>query len=331
MNPVWSDFLASQGMNPGDADSTADCGLSALSDQGFIRIEGEDARDFLQGQLTNDVKLVSSESGQLSGYCNPKGRLYASFLLFEHAGELYMQLPLERLPAILKRLSMFVLMSKVKLTDASADLFSIGLSGDCVDSLLDEVPAGDFATLQTARGTLLRMPGDLPRVQVISNRDQMHKNWQDFASMATPVNPDFWPLQNIRSGYPQVLDATSEAFVPQMLNMQLLDGVSFTKGCYTGQEVVARMKYLGQLKRRMYRARIETDNPVKAGDLLYSASSQSGQGPGRIVDARLSPDGGYEALVMAQISSVDTGDLQLGDENGPSLQIQDPPYGFSEE
>jgi folate-binding protein YgfZ len=125
-----------------------------------------------------------------------------------------------------------------------------------------------------------------------------------------------------------VLEATTEAFVPQMANLQLVDGVSFTKGCYTGQEVVARMQYLGTLKRRMYRVRVDSDSRPAAGTELFSASSASGQGAGRVVDARPSPDGGFEALVVCQIASMEAGDLRLGDAEGPALQAQPLPYAF---
>jgi folate-binding protein YgfZ len=125
-----------------------------------------------------------------------------------------------------------------------------------------------------------------------------------------------------------VYDATAEAFVPQMANMQLVDGVSFTKGCYTGQEVVARMQYLGKLKRRMYRARVVTDQAPQPGQELFSPGSASGQGAGRVVDARPTPAGGFELLVVAEIASAEGASLRLGDEQGPALQLLDMPYGL---
>lgn len=331
MNPAWKDFLEQQYGTRESAPATADCALSDLSDLGLIRVQGEDARSFLQGQLTNDVNLVSSEQSQLSGYCNPKGRLFACFLLFEHAGNLYLQLPRERLDSMLKRLRMFVLMSKVTLTDASDELAGIGLTGDCLPELLDKLPEAPFDTVQNPQGTVLRMPGDTPRVQIWGTPEQLTELWKKLAPTASLVNADFWPLANIRAAYPSILNATAEAFVPQTLNLDLLEAISFTKGCYTGQEVVARMKYLGQLKRRMYLARIDTDQPPQAGDPLYAASSKSGQGAGKVVDARPSPDGGCEALVMTQISSAEAGDLQLGDANGAKLVLSEPPYGFEQE
>jgi tRNA-modifying protein YgfZ len=116
-----------------------------------------------------------------------------------------------------------------------------------------------------------------------------------------------------------------------MANLQLLGGVSFTKGCYTGQEVVARMQYLGKLKRRMYRARIDAQACPARGTEIFSPSSESGQGAGRVVDAAPSPDGGFEVLAVLQISSADTGDLHLGEAGGPRLELLDLPYAFPAE
>jgi folate-binding protein YgfZ len=156
----------------------------------------------------------------------------------------------------------------------------------------------------------------------------MQALWEEARQTATPTSRQAWALLDIRAGIPTVYPETVEAFVPQMANLQLVEGVSFTKGCYTGQEVVARMQYLGKLKRRMYRVRVDTGQPVEPGMELFSASSDSGQGAGRVVDAAASPDGGYEALVVTPISCAEADDLQLGDSGGPALHLLDMPYPF---
>lgn len=157
--------------------------------------------------------------------------------------------------------------------------------------------------------------------------------WKQLATDATLVNRDFWTLQNIREGLPTVYNSTAEAFIPQTLNLQLLNAINFQKGCYTGQEVIARMKYLGQLKRRMYLAQFDAEAEVQPspGDSLYSASSKSGQGAGKIVDVRPDPAGGYAALVMIQISAAAADDLQWLDDRGAKLALSEPPYGFETE
>jgi folate-binding protein YgfZ len=336
MNTEWQQFLLSQGAVPDDRDlplfSNAallpDCALSALVDQGLIRVSGEDAQTFLQGQTTNDIKLVNAERSQLSGYCSPKGRMMALFRVFQHGDDLILMLPRERLDAVLKRLTMFVLRAKVKLSDASDELAVAGIAGDCAPGLLPAAPEADNTSAAADGLTMVRLPGDRPRFLVVGEPASVQGWWQQAAAQASPASPDGWPLLDIRAGQPSVVEATNEAFVPQMANLQLVNGVSFTKGCYTGQEVVARMQYLGTLKRRMYRVHIATDACPTPGTELFSASSASGQGAGKVVDARPSPDGGCEALVVCQISSMDAGDLRLQDASGPALELAELPYAF---
>ncbi|HDY83025.1 MAG TPA: folate-binding protein [Halieaceae bacterium] len=323
----WNDFLQEYHFDQAAAES--DCSLAALGSLGLIRVQGEDARDFLQGQLTNDINSVTSEQAQLSAWCTPKGRMLALLLIFQHDGALYLLLPRERIQAVLKRLRMFVLRSKVTLDDVSDELPAIGLGGNCVTELFDDLPAGIFASQQSSGLTVIRFPGTQPRVMIIGEAAPLAAFWQQAANLATPVNDHWWPLQNIRAGIPSVHDATAESFIPQMVNLDLLNGISFTKGCYTGQEVVARMKYLGKLKRRMYLAGFESAEPPQPGDKLFSPHSKSAQGAGEIVDVHPAPQGGWKALVVAEISSAEAGDVHLKDAGGPRLTLTAPPYGLA--
>jgi folate-binding protein YgfZ len=173
------------------------------------------------------------------------------------------------------------------------------------------------------------MPGSTPRFALIGSADELIRIWESCESQAVPMDSNFWALQEIRAGVPTVYPETSEAFVPQMTNMQLIDGVSFTKGCYTGQEVVARMQYLGKLKRRMYLAHVHSEIAPKPGDELFAQGSTSGQGTGKVVDAQASGDG-YDLLAVIEISSVEQGSVHLG-EAGPPLEILELPYEFASE
>jgi len=306
------------------------CALTDLSHFGLIRVRGEDSRTFLQGQLTNDVNAVSADRPQLGSYCSPKGRMLGSFWMFQRDDDLYLQLPVDRLEALLKRLQMFVMRSKVSLDDASEELARVGLAGDCAEGLLPFAPA-DENTSRTRDGlTIIRLPGDRPRFELVGPPQRLGDTWRELASRAEQTGAEFWSLMDIRAGIPNVVEDTAEAFVPQMANLQLVGGVSFKKGCYTGQEVVARMQYLGKLKRRMYRAHIQSDEPPRRGAELYSPSCDSGQGAGRIVDVAASPEGGYEVLAVVLISSADADDLRLGDAQGPALQLLDLPYDFEQ-
>ena len=310
------------------------CALVDLSSYGLIRISGDDTRTYLQGQVTNDVNRVTANTAQPNGYCSPKGRMLGSFWLFERDGDLFAQLPAEQLANTIKRLSMFVLRSKVTLSDASDALARAGVAGDCAPDLLaglvGTLPEETWGTVTEDGITVLRLPGDRPRFELIGPEQPMLALWSKLAGSAVQTGPEFWHLMDIRAGLPNVYAATSEAFVPQMANLQLIGGVSFTKGCYTGQEVVARMQYLGKLKRRMYRARIPTEADPAPGTELFSPHSESGQGAGRVVDAAPSPDGGFEALVVLQIDVAEAGEVTVGSAEGPRLELLSLPYAFAE-
>jgi folate-binding protein YgfZ len=176
---------------------------------------------------------------------------------------------------------------------------------------------------------LLRLPGPTPRFELLGPAAALIPLWQACEAQATPMDGNFWALQEIRAGIPTVYPETREAFVPQMANLQLIDGVSFTKGCYTGQEVVARMQYLGKLKRRMYLAHVRSDTPPRPGDELFAQGSASGQGAGKVVDAQAAGDG-YDLLAVIELESLSQGGVRLG-ENGPPLEILELPYEFASE
>ncbi len=340
MNDEWQSFLAAQGART-DAEGvsfpTTASGrdnLFDLSHLGLIAIRGADADQFLQGQLSNDIRELTEGHSHLSCHCNPKGRMIANFRLFRREGGIYLQLPGENLSPLLKRLGMFKLRAEVDLHDASDELMRMGLAGPRAPAMLTAAtgtaPQKENDVLQHNGLTIIRLPGDSTRFEILGSAQSLSQVWTDLAEQgAKPANGEQWSLLDIRAGLPTIYSSTSEVFVPQMTNMQLVDGVSFTKGCYTGQEVVARMQYLGKLKRRMYLARVEGSVSPQAGDELYAPGSESGQGAGRIVDACPSGDGGHELLAVMEIAAAETGNVRLG-ENGPQLHLQDLPYPFPE-
>lgn len=344
MNPQWQDFLIKHGAEVAEDGSVSfpesgaaasgdpgDCALFDLSHLGLIAAGGEDAESFLQGQLTNDIRELSATHTQLSSHCSPKGRMLASFRVLRLGETIYLQLPRERIADSLKRLRLYVLRAKVTLTDASDDLVRIGLTGPCAVEQLARhglaTPERDEDLATTDGVSVIRLPSPSPRFELIGPLDAMTGLWDALAKVAVPTTADIWALHDIRGGIPTVYQETVEAFVPQMVNLHLIDGVSFTKGCYTGQEVVARMQYLGKLKRRMYWAEVETASPPQPGDELHAASSTSEQASGRVVDARPAGAGRYELLAVVEIEAAEGGEVRLG-EQGPLLRLQPPPYGF---
>lgn len=305
------------------------CQLFDLSEFGLIRASGDDSELFLQGQLTNDITEVTPEHSHLSGYCTPKGRLLATMRVISHGGDFLLLMPRERLAAVLQRLGMFVLMSKVTLSDASDELQTIGLYGDCATSLpAAETPAEVDSSVTAEDGvTIVRIAANAPRFLLIGSAGAIAQRRQHLTENTTPANDQLWRLLDIRAGLPTVFDATVEAFVPQMLNMHLVNGVSFSKGCYTGQEIVARMHYLGKLKRRMYHVAVVGDCPASGID-LYSPQSQSGQGSGKIVMSAETAEGVCEALAVIEVANAEAGEVRLNDENGAKLDILELPYPF---
>jgi len=309
------------------------CDLSHL---GLISVSGDDASDFLQGQLTNDIRDVSPQHSQLSAYCTPKGRVLSNFRIFKRNDIFYIRLPRSQLEETMKRLRMFVLMSKVNFEDNSDTLVHIGVSGptaiEQLSTHIKDLPDQVDDATQCDGYTIIKLAGLHPRFEIVGELEDITNLWNKLDVHAAAVGAGPWALLNILAGIPTIYPETSEAFVPQMINMQIINGVSFQKGCYTGQEVVARMQYLGKLKRQMYRVYVKTNKEVKAGDTLFSANSTSAQGTGTIVDAQ--PDvveGGYEALAVINISDAENSKLQLHDGNGPEIELRKLPYSFPEE
>jgi hypothetical protein len=241
-----------------------------------------------------------------------------------------LSLPRELTETVLNRLRMFVLTSKVTLEDAGDELVGLGVAGAEAEALLasriDAMPNAPGTVLESGPLSVLRIEGPAPRFQVFGPVEAVSVLWEALAEKATPVGEDAWVLQDIRAGLPVVHLQTRESFVPQMANLQLVNGVSFTKGCYPGQEIVARMQYLGTLKRRMYRANVESDQRPLPGQEIYGAGSAEAQGT--VVEARPDPEGGYQLLAVLNIAAADAGDLHLGDPSGPALRLEELPYAF---
>lgn len=304
--------------------------IADLSHFGLIATHGEEAETFLQGQFCNDVRKVDEGNSQISGYCSPKGRLLSTFRLFKHKDTYYLLIPQELVEETLKRLQMFVLISKVTLEDADNAMVRIGFSGPDADTKLKEilgnVPEQTNTVIHTDGVTVMRIPGPCSRFIILGDVEAIKKIWSQLDVHAAPVGAQPWGQLDVQAGIPRIYTQTVDAFVPQMVNMQAINGVSFKKGCYTGQEVVARMQYLGKLKRRMYRANIKTDEPVLPGDPLYAAGDTSGQGMGKIVSAFPSDSGGYDVLAVIQIAGAEKSKIHLKDKKGPVLELDELPY-----
>ncbi|MBI4998708.1 MAG: folate-binding protein YgfZ [Rhodocyclales bacterium] len=321
---VWSDILAARPLAP-DGESFGDLSgelaaardgsvLVPLTDYAAIRASGEDAAEFLHNLLSNDVKNLPADGLRFAGLCSPKGRLLATFHIWHDGPDLLLVLSADIQPAILKKLSMYILRSKVKLTDANLALLGIAGPGaaDVAREALGTVPEATHVA-NVPGGQVVGLGGQ--RYLVALDPSAAVAAWPRLAAKARPAGTAAWRWTEIAAGQPRVVAATQEAFVPQMVNMEVpaVGGVSFSKGCYPGQEIVARTQYLGKIKRRMYRASVDTALPP--GTDVFTPESGE-QHCGALVTVAPSPDGRYECLVVVQSSGAEAGEIFAG---GPGV------------
>ena len=346
----WTDTLSSLGARfhideasqvedfgrPLAAGELADGFVAAVTDLGIIAVEGSDAASFLHNQLTNDVEHLGRSEARLAGYCTPKGRLQATFLYWRSStaepDTVYLQLPRAIQPPLQKRLTMFVLRAKAKLRDATGEApFAavLGLGGAKAETALRrhvaELPGAPYGKVDGAFGTVIRLADAFgaPRYLWLTTAESASSALPGLAGELALGGNQAWQLAAIHAGVPQVTAATQEQFVPQMVNLELLGGVNFKKGCYPGQEIVARSQYLGKLKRRTALATVA--NPAaRAGDEVFSMADP-GQPCGMVVNAAANGLGGADLLVEMKLDALGE-DVRHGAAGGPALAFQHMPY-----
>jgi folate-binding protein YgfZ len=293
-------------------------GVARLTHLGVIRARGPDATSFLQSQLTNDVAGMGLAEARLAGFCSAKGRLQASFVVWKAApDDVLLACSASLLAPTLKRLSMFVLRAQCKLTDASEQAPLLGLVGAAAQAAAPDAKA--WETRDMAEGTVIRLPDvhGLARCLVAASTSA------DAAHATTPYPLEDWRWLEVQSGIPTIEASTVDRFVPQMLNLEVLGGVDFQKGCYPGQEVVARSQYRGTLKRRMFL--FDCEAAAAAGQDVFHAADP-GQPAGMVVNAARGPSGAWSALVEVKLAALDGGPLHLGSADGAPLQRAELPY-----
>lgn len=293
-------------------------GVAPLPWLGVIRVEGDDAAKFLHGQLTQDFSLLGLSEARLAAFCSPKGRMLASFIGFKRSPtDILLICSRDLLPGTLKRLSMFVMRAKAKLTDASADFALYGVAGDDIETIAPG-PRQAWSKYQAGAGSLVTLyPADgVARALWVVPVEEP-------APIGPSLSPEQWALSEVRSGVATLTTPNVEAFVPQMLNYESVGGVNFKKGCYPGQEVVARSQFRGTLKRRA--CLVHCEEPMAAGDEVFQASDAD-QPCGTVVQVAATPQGGCEAIVSAQVTAIEAAQLRHGSNDGPALSILTLPY-----
>jgi folate-binding protein YgfZ len=308
--------------------------VAVIGEQGLIAVSGDDAAAFLHNQLTNDVTHLGAGEARLAGYCSPKGRLQASFLMWRSAESIFLQLPREILAPLQKRLSMFVMRSKATLSDASAASATqvlLGFGGvrarQVLEQMFGAIPAAPYGKLDHALGTLIRLPDAFgaPRFEWVASAEAAQAAWPALSTALTAAGSDAWRLSEIHAGVPQVTLKTQDQFVPQMVNFELLGGVNFKKGCYPGQEIVARSQYLGKLKRRTVLATIGAE--AQAGDDVFAVADPE-QPCGMVVNAAPNGARGVDALVEVKLAALEQGEVRLGSASGAPLRFLPMPYSL---
>ncbi|MEO7057776.1 MAG: folate-binding protein [Caldimonas sp.] len=303
-----------------DASITLD-GSCRIEDLGVIRAEGPDAAAFLQGQLTNDVLNLPESRARLAGFCSAKGRLQATFIVWRSgATTFYLVCSTSLLAATMKRLSMFVMRAKCKLVDASAEIELHGQVGRSATTTLADAAVWDKREL--AAGSVVRLPDvdGLPRALVA-----LPAGSGDGFEGHPALSVDAWRWLDVRSGICTIEAATVDLFVPQMLNFELVGGVDFQKGCYPGQEVVARSQYRGTTKRRTFL--FDCDALPSPGEDVFASGNDAGEPVGIVVNAARRPDStGASALIEVRLGALDASSLHLASPGGSDLRRVALPY-----
>lgn len=298
-------------------------GVVQLAHLGVIRVAGDDAVKFLQGQLTQDFALLKPDEARLAAYCSAKGRMQASFIGYALApDDVLLVCSRDILAQTLKRLSMFVMRAKAKLTDATPEFALYGLAG--------EAAAGYFAD-PSAPAWSRAASGEAQVIKLYPGGGQPRALWVAPDSSPAPQGPALdlalWQWGEVQSGVATLTAPIFDAFVPQMLNYESVGGVNFKKGCYPGQEVVARSQFRGTLKRRAFL--VHVDGEAQAGQEVF-AGAEDTQPAGIVAQAAPAPQGGFDAIVSMQTAAAQAGSLRVG-ASGAAVSVQPLPYALLED
>ncbi|WP_395006462.1 YgfZ/GcvT domain-containing protein [Undibacterium sp.] len=306
--------------------------ICQISDQNLLHVNGDDAANFLHNQLSNDVENLGPTQARFAAYCTPKGRMLASFFYWKTDGAIVLQCSASLQPALQKRLQMFVMRSKVKLENITEQFMILGLGGKAAEVFLStqfaQLPSEINDKVSGENGSLIRIHDafDSPRYQWIIQHDKFEEIVAKTSIELQKVDASIWRLGNIYAGLPQVVEQSKEKFVPQMINFELIGGVNFRKGCYPGQEIVARSQYLGKLKRRMAIAIVQAES-VEVAMEIFSDNDPS-QPCGMIVSAEHNLGNGFACLVEIKLADQEQGKVHLGLSDGPVLDFLPLPYAY---
>ncbi len=323
----WEEFTSKQSSTLAGADF-----ICAADELGLILVNGEDANEFLQNQLSHDIDLIDESRFQLSSYSTPKGRMLGIFRVIQISNGYLLLTTRSMILPLLEQLFKYIVQSRVALADASDYFSMIAIQKNHLDlNGLPVMPAEPGMVVQNDSVISLQLEplGSQQRYLLMYlSADEAIATWDKLALQLQVAGYSSWHLSEIKAGIPVIYPQTSEEFVVQMANLGALDGVSFKKGCYPGQEIVARMQYLGKLKRRMFLAHIETDCLPLPGDDLVTQGKTIVDGSGKVVDAEFDEDGICHCLYIAQIAKAEAGSLEMLKQPESRIENVDLPYAL---
>jgi len=340
MPAEWNSFLQARGAHidaghvldfgTPEQEATAALENNIVTDLSFltvIKITGTDATGFLQGQFSSDIKQLSDGDVQLSSWCNPKGQVIASFILTRLNGEYFLLLPAQMKDRFIKRLRMYVLRANVIVEDDNASQRCIGIKygGDLSTNIgVLHTAATSGKAVQQEGLILVPVPVSRKRWIIIGAEDSLREIWTKLSHAFIPVGSHYWDLFDVLDGLPWISDATTEAFLPQLLNMDQLQAVSFNKGCFPGQEVIARLQHRGKIKQRLVIANLDSEININPGIKIYQDDGE--QSIGTIINSVKHPADGVYVLAILDIAHGTPDQLILKNDNARFIQITAPPY-----
>lgn len=354
LDPQWLDFLATQNAKFDEAGKIVTFGqaelerflikngpvLTSLTHQGLIKASGSDVATFLQGQLSSDISAVSDSQAQLSAYCDPQGQVLALFLVFKYQGDFYLNFDGSLKESILKRLKMFVMRADVQFTDVSDSLIQIGFAGEFGDldiqrrlsTKVKAVYETGYIDIDGMRDVcVVKVPGPYHRYALFGPAEQMIETWKSLRSNADLTNSYDWNLLNIAAGVPEVNADTSGQFIAQFLNLDKLDAINFKKGCFPGQEIIARMHYRGKVTKRMFRIRFEESLNLKSGEALVLKDSNDKSHKLTVISANPNIYNGTLCLAVGTLKSLEAVEGDLLTETGSPAFLEPLPYSVTDD
>lgn len=354
MNSLWQDFLTEQKAQFDDTGAVSQFEfpelervlikhgpvMTSLAHQALVRVSGEEAQAFLQGQLSNDITQVNEEAAQFSSYNDPQGQVLALFLIFMHDGDYFLSFDGSLREPILKRLQMFVMRSKVTLEEISDSWVRFGFAGQFADldiqRRLDTKIKKEFASttskepgLESVR--IIKVPGPFHRYELFAPAEQAIEAWSKLRSNGDVTNSYDWRLLNIASGLAEVTSANSGKHIAQFLNLDKTQVINFKKGCFPGQEIIARLHYRGKAAKRMLRLHLDEVIELNSGDVLEVIDSNEKVHKLDVVLSNPDIFEGTLCLVIGSLRALEKVEGNLHTLTGGLVKIEPLPYLITDE